>query len=149
MHTLWMRGARIAMVIGLLWMAAPSSASAGQFALILQAGKKGHEGTSRALHAFLYAQELSEHGHEVVLIFDGAGTEWAAEFADPESQSKLKGMYQHLKESGVVEIVCDYCATAFKVKDKLTEHQAPLFSEYAGHPSIAKWADQGYQLIVL
>lgn len=35
------------------------------------------ETMARAVHAFLYARELKEHGHEVRLVFDGAGAEWA------------------------------------------------------------------------
>ncbi len=127
----------------------PSVQAADKYAIILQAGKESHEGMARAVHAFLYAKELKEHGHEVVLIFDGAGTEWAEELSNPESQSKLKPMYEQLKQAGVVEIVCDFCAGAFTVKERLAQRQVPMTAEYAGHPSIAKWADQGYELIVL
>ena len=140
-------------VLGLAWalaaVALPGAAQAGQYAIILQAGKEGHEGMARAVHAFLYAQELKEHGHDVVLIFDGAGTEWAEELSNPESQSKLKAMYEQLKQAGIVEVVCDFCANAFEFKDRLAQRQLPLVAEYAGHPSIAKWVDQGYQLIIL
>lgn len=127
----------------------PSAQAAGKYAIILQAGKESHEGMARAVHAFLYAKELKEHGHEVVLIFDGAGTEWAEELSNPESQSKLKPMYDQLKEVGIVEIVCDFCAGAFAVKERLAQRQVPMTAEYAGHPSIAQWADAGYALMVL
>ncbi|MBI2104392.1 MAG: DsrE family protein [Candidatus Omnitrophica bacterium] len=129
--------------------AAPGAAQAGKYAIILQAGKESHEGMARAVHAFLYAKELKEHGHKVVLIFDGAGTEWAEELSNPESQSQLKPMYDQLKQAGIVEIVCDFCAGAFAVKERLAQRQVPMTAEYAGHPSIAKWADEGYQLVVL
>ncbi len=46
-------------------------------------------------------------------------------------------------------IVCDFCSTAFKVKDALAKEGAHFEGEYQGHPSIAKWVDQGYQLVVL
>jgi hypothetical protein len=127
----------------------PHAQAAGKYAVILQAGKESHEGIARAVHAFLYAKELKEHGHEVVLIFDGAGTEWAEELSNPESQSKLKPMYDGLKEAGIVEVICDFCAGAFAVKERLAQRQVPVTAEYAGHPSIAKWADQGYALIIL
>lgn len=126
-----------------------SAQAAGKYAIILQAGKESHEGMARAVHAFLYAKELKEHGHEVVLIFDGAGTEWAEELSNPDSQSQLKPMYEQLKQAGIVEIVCDFCAGAFQVKERLAQRQVPMTAEYAGHPSIAKWVDQGYELIVL
>ncbi len=120
-----------------------------KFAIILQAGKKSHEGMARALHAFLYAKELKEKGYDVVLIFDGAGTEWAEELSDPESDSKLLGAYKAFKETGTEEIICDYCAVAFDVKDDLLKREASFGSGYQGHPSIAKWVEKGYRLVIL
>lgn len=120
-----------------------------KFAVILQAGKETHEGMARAVHALLYSTELKEKGYSVVLIFDGAGTEWAEEFSNPDSQSKLLPMYNSFKKTGVEEIICDFCAVAFGVKEGLVERQSPLASEYQGHPSIEKWIRKGYRLIVL
>ena len=120
-----------------------------RFAVILQAGKETHEGMARALHALLYATELKEKGYEVVLMFDGAGTEWIEEFSAPDSQSKLLPAYKVFKKTGIQEIICDFCALAFNVKGKLEKRQFPLTSEYKGHPSIAKWVKKGYRLIIL
>lgn len=122
---------------------------AGKYLVILQAGKETHEGMARAVHAFLYARELKEHGHEVRLVFDGAGTEWAEELSNPASESKIKPMYDEFKKLGISEIICDFCAGAFGVREKLQGRLPPLTAEYEGHPSIAKWADQGYQIVIL
>lgn len=120
-----------------------------KFAIVLQAGKETHEGMARAVHAFLYASELKEKGYDVVLIFDGAGTEWAEELSSPDSQSRLLPLYQSFKKTGAVEVICDFCAIAFGVKEKLGQRKSPLVSEYKGHPSIVKWIEKGYQLIIL
>lgn len=124
-------------------------AAKGKYLVILQAGKESHEGMARAVHALLYSKELKEHGHEVVLLFDGAGTEWIAEWSKPDSTDKLASMYQELREAGVTQVICDFCASAFQVKSVLEENKAPLTAEYKGHPSIAKFADKGYQIIIL
>ncbi|OIO38212.1 MAG: hypothetical protein AUJ71_03660 [Candidatus Omnitrophica bacterium CG1_02_49_16] len=126
-----------------------AEAAAGKYLVILQAGKETHEGMARAVHALLYSRELKEHGHEVKLVFDGAGTEWASEWMSAESTDKLKPMYEELKKSGVTQIICDFCATAFKVKENLEKEKVVMTAEYQGHPSIAKWADEGYEIIVL
>lgn len=124
-------------------------AESGKYLIILQAGKETHEGMARAVHALLYSKELREHGHEVVLVFDGAGTEWVSEWTNPQSDDKLKTAYEELRNSGVTQVICDFCSTAFKVKENLKAQGQTLTSEYQGHPSIAKWADQGYQIVVL
>lgn len=126
-----------------------SAKEQGKYLVILQAGKETHEGMARAVHALLYSKELKEHGHEVKLVFDGAGTEWASEWMSAESTDKLKPMYEDLKKSGMTQIICDFCATAFKVKENLEKEKAVTTAEYQGHPSIAQWADEGYQIIIL
>src|SRR6266571_210828 len=88
-------------------------AKPGKFLIILQAGKESHEGMARAVHALLYSRELKEHGHEVALVFDGAGTEWIEEWTQPGSTNKLTPMYQELHKLGLTEIICDFCAGAF------------------------------------
>lgn len=121
----------------------------GKYLVILQAGKESHEGMARAVHALLYSKELKEHGHEVVLLFDGAGTEWIAEWSKPDSTDNLAPIYKELREAGVTSVICDFCAIAFRVKSGLEENKVPLTAEYKGHPSIAKFADKGYQIIIL
>jgi len=121
---------------------------ARKFAIILQADSGSHEGLARALHALLYAEELREGGYPVVLIFDGAGTTWAEALQD--STNRLHALYERLKRAGVVEEICDFCSGAFGVKESLKKREnIPLVSGFKGHPSIRKWVDIGYQVIVL
>lgn len=122
----------------------------GKYLIILQAGKGTHEGMARTLHAFLYSRELKEKGNEVVLVFDGAGTEWAAELTNPLSKSKLKPMFDEFRAmKGVPEIICDYCSDAFGVKEEFEGREVTLDGEYKGHPSITRWTDEGYQVVIL
>jgi hypothetical protein len=120
----------------------------GKYAVILQAGNETNEGMARAVHALLYTQELAEHGHQVVLIFDGAGTGWAKELRNPENP--FHQHYNKIQKLGMVVEICDYCAAAFEVKEDLPEQQKKLLiGDYNGHVSISKWADKGYEIIVL
>ena len=120
----------------------------GKYAIVLQAGNETNEGMARAVHALLYATELVEKGYPVVLIFDGAGTGWANELRKPENP--LHPHYAKLKKLGIVEEICDYCAESFGVKDNLPEQQKKLLvGDYEGHPSLVKWIERGYRVIVL
>lgn len=110
-----------------------------KIAIILQAGAETHEGLARALHSILYARELRENGASVRLVFDGAGSEWAAKLHAPESppEKRLSALFNELTKAGVVYEVCDYCSGAFHGKDILKEAGAPLSNQYMDHPSIA------------
>ena len=120
----------------------------GKYAIILQAGAETNEGRARAVHALLYATDLAEHGYDVALIFEGAGALWANELEKPENP--FHKHYLRIKQLGIVEEVCDYCADAHDVKQDLSKEQERLLvGDYEGHPSISKWVDQGYRIIVL
>lgn len=118
------------------------------YAIVLQAGAETNEAKARAVHALLYATELAEKGYPVVLIFDGAGTGWANELRKPENP--LHKHYLKIKELGIVEEICDYCADSFDVKKDLSEQQRKLLvGDYDGHPSLVKWIEKGYEIIML
>ena len=120
----------------------------GKYAIILQAGAETNEGRARAVHALLYATDLAEHGYDVALIFEGAGALWANELEKPENP--FHKHYLRIKQLGIVEEVCDYCADAHDVKQDLSKEQERLLvGDYEGHPSISRWADEGYRIIVL
>jgi len=131
---------------GFLLVACQSTAYS-KFLIILQAGTESHEGMARAVHALLYTTELKEAGYDVVLVFDGAGTEWAKTLLDPEN--KLHPAYEKLEKLGVTQIICDFCSRAFHVQEDLKKGAIPLVAEFEGHPSLVKWIKQGYVPIVL
>ncbi len=115
-----------------------------KFAVILHA-QPGDMG--RAVHGLLYSKDLKEAGHQVRLIFDGAGTTWVREFEKPDH--KYHKLYQEVKKSGLIGGACDYCAQAFQVKNEIAQAGIPFHAEYGGHPSVAKLVQEGYTLITL
>jgi hypothetical protein len=136
----------VLMLTGTLFAA--DDAPKGKYAIILQAGAETNEGRARAVHALLYTADLAEHGYDVVLIFDGAGTGWARELEKLENP--FHRHYLRIKQLGIVEEICDYCADVHDVKQDLTKEQERLLvGDYMGHPSLSKWVDKGYLIIVL
>lgn len=115
--------------------------------IILQAGKEGYEGLARAYHALLYCKDFCEHGACAKLVFDGAGTEWVPELMKPEH--KLHPLFKEVQAKGMIDAVCDSCAGGFGAKDAAQKGGLPMKSESHGHPSIARYALEGYRIIVL
>ena len=120
-------------------------------AIILLVGPGTHESHARMFHSLVYSKELREKGHEVRLIFDGASTEWLAKWGDPQDDDDrmMGGFFAGLRDAGLTYIVCDFCAGAFKVHDKLKTQGVPLVAEYLNHPSVATLIDDGFQLLTL
>ncbi len=119
--------------------------------IILLVGPGTHESHAHMFHSLVYSKELREKGHEVRLLFDGASTEWLAKWGDPQDDDDrmMGGFFAGLRDAGLVYIVCDFCAGAFKVHDKLKTQGVPLVAEYLNHPSVATLIDDGFQLLTL
>ncbi len=115
-----------------------------KFAIIVQAGPQE---LARALHGLLYAQDLHGAGHEVRVIFDGAGSTWVKTFEDPEH--KYHDVYRQVKAQGLISAVCEYCAGVFGVLEDVKAAGLPAVGEVGGHPSLAQLVAEGYTPIVL
>ncbi|HEY3367862.1 MAG TPA: DsrE family protein [Symbiobacteriaceae bacterium] len=115
-----------------------------KFAIVVHAGPQE---LARALHGLLYAQDLHNAGHEVSVIFDGAGTTWVKTLEDPEN--KYHDVYRATKELGLIGGVCEYCAGAFGVAEDVKQSGLPIKGELHGHPSLSDLVAQGYAPLIL
>ncbi len=114
-------------------------------AFIILAAGDTHESLGRVVNAFMGAYEYGqESGGEAKIIFDGAGTQAAAEFA--KADHKYHELFEKMR--GQIEGACRYCAGAFDVTDKIKDAKIPLIDEFKGHPSFKKLIDDGYQVLV-
>ncbi len=112
-------------------------------AIIILADTETHGDLGRVVNALESAKEFKEANDDVQVIFDGAGTQWVAQFANPDH--RLAGMYNSIADK--VTGVCSYCAHAFHVKDEVKASGAKLLAEFEGHPSLRKLVSEGYQVI--
>jgi hypothetical protein len=112
-------------------------------AIIVLAGAETREGLGRVVNALTTAKEFAEHGDEVVVVFDGAGTIWIPELAEPGHR------YHDLFESvrGSISGACEYCAAAYSVTAEVEEAGIALLDEYAQHPSLRTLAVDGYTVM--
>jgi hypothetical protein len=113
-----------------------------RLAVVVMAGADTHEGLARLVGALEMAREFKQAGDDVVIVFEGAGTEWAAALPAPEHN--VHGLYSTVADC--VRGACEFCASAFGVKDRLESHGMPLLADHDGHPSLRALASQGYQI---
>lgn len=112
-------------------------------ALFVLADTDTHEALGRVANALITAKEFSESGDDVTVVFDGAGTKWVGELADPDH--KYHEAFESIK--GNVAGACSYCASAFGVKKEVQQSGVPLLEEYERHPSIRRLVSSGYQVV--
>lgn len=113
-------------------------------AVIVFADTATHADLARVVNALITVQEFKEGGDEARLLFDGAGTKWVAELANPEHRSHR--LYASVTDR--ITGACSFCATAFRVKDAVQAAGVPLLDEYAHHPSIRSLIADGFQVLI-
>lgn len=111
-------------------------------AVILLADTGSPEGMGRMANALTTARELQDEGDEVKLIFDGAGTKWAAELTGDHEYSQLLDQVR-----GTVEGACAYCSNAYQVKDRVEAAGIALIDDFDGHPSLRMLVRDGYRVL--
>lgn len=112
-------------------------------AIVVLSGTGTHEGLARVVNALGTAKEFHQQGDDVKVIFDGAGTQAAAEIADPSHRSHR--IFTAVQD--VVHGACHFCSGAFGVRDKIEATSIPLLDEYEGHPSLRSFVDGEYVVL--
>lgn len=110
-------------------------------AFVILSDTESRADMGRVSNALIAATEFKEAGDPVTVIFDGAGTKWAAALANPEHP--LHGLYEALDDDMGA---CKFCAGAFDVLDSLEPHVHTLDS-HDGHPSFRSLIEDGYHIM--
>ncbi|MBI4287465.1 MAG: DsrE family protein [Chloroflexi bacterium] len=117
-----------------------------KIAIFLLSGVQDFHGTA-AFHALLYARDLKGAKVDVKLVFDGAGTGWIDEWSKPENRTHK--LYEEVRDSGAIGGVCDFCIGHYGNKERATGQGLSLLGESQGHPDVARFVAQGYQIIII
>jgi hypothetical protein len=112
-------------------------------AIVLLAGTDSHADMGRASNALMTVREFAEAGDECTLVFDGAGTQWAAEML--KADNALHGAFEQVRDH--IAGACHFCAGAFGVRDELEQQGFPLLRDHKGHPSLRSLVAEGYEVI--
>ncbi|MEX0893933.1 MAG: hypothetical protein WEB88_17325 [Gemmatimonadota bacterium] len=114
-----------------------------KISVVVLAGTESHGDLARVLNALELVKEAVGAGDQTELVFDGAGVQWIPELSDPDH--KLHGVFEEVR--GFVAGACEFCASAFDVKDQVREADVSLLSEFEGHPSLRQRIADGFQVV--
>lgn len=108
----------------------------------------GEEALGRLFNALFLTYELKEKGQDVALVFQGAGTRWAAEVVRPEHPAHA--LYASIQDQSVG--VCGGCADVFGARDAATAAGAKLIRDAkipgtTGVIDLSRYLDEGYRLV--
>lgn len=97
------------------------------------------------VHVLLNALDMKEKGYDVRVIIEGSATKLVEELADPTKP--FANLYQKVKDQGLIDCVCKACSAKMNSLNAAVSQQLPLCDELMGHPSMAKYLEQGFEII--
>lgn len=99
------------------------------------------------VHVLLNALDMAEKGHEVKVVLEGAATQQIAELAD--ASKPFAQLYAKVKDKGLVDAVCRACASKMNALEAAQAQGLPINADMSGHPPLARYIEEGYQIITL
>jgi len=93
-------------------------------------------------HILLNALDLSNAGHEVKIIFEGASVKLVSVF-----EAESNPLYKKAKDAGIIAGICLACS---KMMDVIEQNEAtglPMLSDMSGHAGMKHYMESGYEII--
>lgn len=98
-------------------------------------------------HALLNGLDMKKRGWDVKLVVEGAATRLLKELEDPAKP--FASLYQQARAAGLIDCVCRACANMMGTQATAEAQGLPLCDELGGHPSMARYSEQGYRIITM
>lgn len=111
-----------------------------------QAGSE--EALGRVFNGLVAAYDAKQRGHDVTVLFQGAGTRWSGLITSADHP--VNGLYEAVKDK-IAGVSCG-CADVFGARQTAVTHGFSLISECAvpgtsGLPSVARLLADGYSVV--
>lgn len=118
----------------------------GKYAVLVNADT---DQVGQAANGLAYALALDDDGHEVVVFFDGAATQWPGTLLRKPDHPVTED-FAEARERGLVAGACEFCATAFGCADECTDAGVELLGDETAHaPDVGTLASDGYEFITV
>lgn len=96
-------------------------------------------------HVLLNAIDMCEKGYDVKVVIEGTATKLVNEFNG--ANNPFGQLYMQVKAKGLIDCICRACSAKMEALEGAEQQGLPVCQEMAGHPSLAKYLEQGYTVI--
>jgi hypothetical protein len=97
------------------------------------------------VHVLLNALDLNERGHHVKIVIEGAATRLVPELA--QEGNPMGRLYEKAKGLDLIDGVCKACAGKMGTLEDVKVQGLRLLDEMTGHPSMARYMEEGFEII--
>jgi hypothetical protein len=97
------------------------------------------------VHVLLNALDYQSRGWETLIVVEGSATKLLPDLARPENP--FHAVFQKTRDAGLFAGACRACSSKMGVLTAVQELGFPLLGEMSGHPSIARYREEGYEIL--
>jgi len=97
------------------------------------------------VHVLLNALDMKEQGFEVKIVIEGSATKLIPDLGI--EGNLLNGPYNKVRAENLIDGVCKACATKMGTAEDAKTMDLALLGDMWGHPSMAKYLKEGYEVI--
>ena len=97
-------------------------------------------------HVLLNAIEFREKGYEVKIVLEGESTKLVAELAKPDNH--MHTLFEKTKKLGLFAGVCRACSHMLGAEEAAVAEGFALLDDMHGHPGMARYADDGFTILI-
>jgi len=97
------------------------------------------------VHVLLNALDMHGRGDAVRIVMEGEATKLVDELSQPDNW--LHGLWQKACAAELVAGACNACAQKLGARPAIEARGLPLLDDMNGHPGMAAFRDQGYDIM--
>jgi len=97
------------------------------------------------VHVLLNALEMKAKGYEVKIIIEGSATGLIPEIA--KKGNPMHQLYNEAKTLDLIDGACKACSSKMGVIEGIKAEGMELLGDMSGHPGMAHYMEQGYEII--
>jgi len=97
------------------------------------------------IHVLLNVLDMKTKGYEAKIIIEGSAVKLIPELAKQENP--LYPLWKKTLDALLVGGVCKACSSKLGTIEEAKEQGLNLLDDMSGHPSMAAYRDQGYEII--
>jgi len=96
-------------------------------------------------HVLLNALDMKERGLDVKVVVEGTATKMIASLSDPNQP--FAELYERVKAANLIDCVCKACAAKMGALAAAESQGLQSCGGMSGHPSLARYIQEGYRVI--
>ena len=97
------------------------------------------------IHVLLNALDMNEKGQPARIIVEGAATKLIPELA--KTGNPLHNLWEKAREANLIDGVCKACSQKMGTLEASKEQGLTLLDEMNGHPGMARYLSEGFDII--